>query len=163
MALFPSSLSSMGLSFVAKDEEVQIMVIPGSFGFVFGHGRTLDRGFSAMGKGDKIKARPFIELVTDTTACKLAVLTNYIQDTCLFTTDSAGHTFRSASNYKDRLLLAIHGVTISNLFAWHLRYSGLLLSENKYVMGPTAFGDISPDTQPGVGCDATQMNTFDQL
>ena len=60
MALFPSSLSSI-LSFVAKDEEVQIVVIPGSFGFVFDHSRTFDHWIVALrpwGKATRSKLLP---------------------------------------------------------------------------------------------------------
>ena len=61
----------------------------------------------------------------------------------------------------DKLLLAGTGVTISNISSRLLRYTGILNAENPIVAGPTHFGAILNDTQPGVLCDPADIGSFD--
>ena len=65
MALFPTSLNKLGLSFVAQDEDLNIMVPPGTFGMANDIGLSLDVAYSALQKSDKVKSCPFIELACE--------------------------------------------------------------------------------------------------
>ena len=92
MDLFPTSLNKLGLSFIAQDEDINIMMQPGTFGIAADISLSLDVAYSAMQKSDKVKSCPFIELLSDMLALGVSTAENYIlkENPALFTPFLAG-------------------------------------------------------------------------
>ena len=152
MALYRSSLSKLGLSFVAQDEDVNVVLPPGTFGMALAMCVSTDASFSGLNRSDKVKASCFLETASDYTAVCLGRLEQLLlrENPAMFTPLPGGETFRPPRNLSDKLLLTLASVSISNVNARWLRYSGRLVAENTFVISPVGLSFCEPEAQPGV-------------
>ena len=154
-ALYPTSLNSLVLGFSAKEENVNTMIPPGTLMRDYHIAKEISSAFSSMGKSDKVKGSTFLEFIRDTAALDIAVLYNYVrkEDPAVFVETAAGETFRPTNVLKDKLVLQMQSIDISNVSCRRLKYTGELHAENRIVYGPTSFVEVQADTQPGVAID----------
>lgn len=151
-ALYPTSLNSLSLGFSAKDENVNIMIPPGTLMRDYRISKEISAAFSSTSKSDKVKGSTFLEVMRDSAALNIAVLYNYVrwEDPTVFVETVAGQTFRPYLVLKDKLVLQIQSVDIGNVSCRRLKYTGELNADNRIVYGPTSLSELLPDTQPGV-------------